>query len=106
MMPSAKMPMREIAPPVNMFRMPPMPVAACIHELPQRQTVDAGNRDVGAKPVDDQKAKSEQDALAQFGGLAERPPAHVCGHLFCCGCHAGFSLLQERRQTVSRSAAP
>ena len=60
-----------------------MPAACVFHEAPQRRTVDARNRQVGAEAVDDQKTKGEDNTLAQFGGFAERAPAHVCGHLFC-----------------------
>ena len=43
--------------------------------------VDAGDGNIGAKTVDDQKTDGEEDALAQIGGLAQRTPAEVGGHL-------------------------
>ena len=34
--------------------------------------IDAGQRDVGAEPIDEQRAQGEPDALLQFVGLARR----------------------------------
>ena len=84
-----------------------MPAAACSMNCAQRQTVDAGNRDVGAKPVDDQKAEGEQDALAQFGGLAEAPPSSCLRPFVLLRMPCGVSLYcNNAAETVSRSAAP
>jgi hypothetical protein len=44
------------------------------HEVAQRCAVDAGDRDIGAKAVDDQQSEREPDALTKVGGLAEGPP--------------------------------
>ena len=54
-----------------------------VKEALKLHTVDPGDRDVCANPVNDQKAKREQDPLAQLGRLTECTPAHVCGHLLC-----------------------
>ena len=59
-----------------------------LHEVAQRAAVDAGDRNVGAQAVDDQKPEGEENPLLELGGLAEGPPAHVRGHLLCCRCHA------------------
>ena len=93
MMPRAKTPIRLIAPPVNMFSTPPRPAAAWSKKARQLGGVDARHRDVGAEAVDDQQADREQDAGAQFLGLAEGAPAHVRGHLFRGGCHARIPLI-------------
>ena len=37
----------------------------------ERRGVDAGKRDVGPEPVDDQRAEREPDALLEFVGLGE-----------------------------------
>ena len=53
MMFSAKIAMRSTAPPENMLNRPRMPLALLLEALAQRRRVDAGQRDVGAEPVDD-----------------------------------------------------
>ena len=71
MMLSAKIVMRPSAPPENMSNMPRMPPRCWREDLGQRGRIDAGHRDVGAEPVDDQRAQREPDALLQLGRLGE-----------------------------------
>jgi hypothetical protein len=49
--------------------------------------VDAGQRDIGAEPENDQGAEREPDALLEFFGLAESGPVDVGCKLFGCRCH-------------------
>ena len=46
--------------------------------------IDAGQRDVGAEPINQQRTQCEPDALFQFLGLAERREIEVCRQLFRC----------------------
>jgi hypothetical protein len=59
MMPSAKIAHPDSAPPVNMLRCRQWPAAAWSKKA-RSDTVDAGHGNVGADPVDDQKAKVNQ----------------------------------------------
>ena len=56
------------------------------HLLPDRG-VDAGQRDIGAEPINKQRTQREPDALLQFLGLGERAEVEVCRQLFCCRDH-------------------
>ncbi|MPL95824.1 hypothetical protein SDC9_41996 [bioreactor metagenome] len=80
--------------------------ARLVHELAQCVRINAGHRDVGAKPVDNEEADGEVDALPQLGGLAEGLPAEVRRHLLCSRSHMQSLSCERRRATVSRSAAP
>jgi len=46
--------------------------------------IDAGQRDVGAEPVNKQRTQGEPDALLQFIGFCERREIEVCRKLFRC----------------------
>jgi len=46
--------------------------------------VDAGQRDIGAKPINQQRTQREPDALLQFVGLGKRSEIEVCRQLFRC----------------------
>jgi hypothetical protein len=92
------------------------PLPRLFHERTQLFTINAGNRDIGADPVDDQQTDGEKDACTKVRRLAQRPPAHVCRHLLCSRCHAqslsevrsgvrGYLNTAKRRQTVFRLAA-
>ena len=71
MMPSAKIAMRSTAPPENMLNMPSMPPAWRLEGLGKGFRIDAGQRDVGAEAVDEQRAQREPDALLELLGLGE-----------------------------------
>ena len=71
MMLSAKIAMRPSAPPARLFTQPRMPEAFCAANLASAAGIDAGNRDVGAEAVDDQRAEREPEALLQLRRLAE-----------------------------------
>ena len=58
MMPSAKIAMRCTAPPANMLNMPSMPCSARIEGLGEGVGVDAGQRDISAEAVDEQRAEA------------------------------------------------
>jgi hypothetical protein len=49
--------------------------------------VDAGQRNVGAEPINEQRTQREPDALLQFLGLGERAEVEVCRQLFRCRDH-------------------
>ncbi len=69
---------------VNLWR-----IAAAIEagKLDAKKPVDAGDRDVGAQSVDDERDEGEPQALVQLGGLLEGLEVHVGGELFCGGGH-------------------
>ena len=84
MMPRAKIAIRDTAPPENMLNMPRMPWDCCLERLRQRFEVDARQRDVGAHPIDEQRAQREPDALLQLLRLGEGGEVQIGGKLFCC----------------------
>ena len=45
--------------------------------------IDAGQRDVGAETIDQQRAEREPDALLELVGLGERREVQVCCKLLC-----------------------
>ena len=55
-----------------------------LERLLQRLEIDAGQRDVGAEPVDEQRAEREPDALLQLLRLGEGGEVQICGKLFGC----------------------
>ena len=48
------------------------------------KAIDAGQRDIGAEPVDQERTQREPDALLQFVGLGERAEVKVGRKLFRC----------------------
>jgi hypothetical protein len=50
---------------------------AAEHLLPD-VGIDAGQRNVGAEPVNQQRTQRKPDALLQFVGLGERAEVEVC----------------------------
>jgi hypothetical protein len=46
--------------------------------------VDAGQRDIGAEPINKQRTQREPDALLQFVGFRQGAEIEVCRKLFCC----------------------
>ena len=99
MMFSAKIAIRWMPPPENMLNMPRMPPAWVLEDLFPGGRVDAGQRNVGAEPVDEQRAEREPDALLQFLGLGERAEVEVCRQLFRCRDH-GPSLRSSAPPTI------
>ena len=55
--------------------------------LGERLGIDAGQRDVGAEPVDQQRAEREPDTLLQRLGLGEGTEVEVASELFGRRCH-------------------
>jgi hypothetical protein len=45
--------------------------AVLVQHLAHHAGIDAGDRDIGADPIDDQRAQGEPDALLQLGGLGQ-----------------------------------
>ena len=84
MMFSAKIAMRLMPPPANMLNMPRMPPACDLKTWLPDRGIDAGQRDVGAEPINQQRTQCEPDALLQFVGFAERRKIEVCRQLFRC----------------------
>ena len=82
MMLSAKIVMRPSAPPENMSNMPRMPPALLLEHLGQDLRIDAGQRDVGAEPVDHQRAQGEPDPVLELGRLGEGGEIDAGGELF------------------------
>ena len=72
---SANTVMRPSAPPVNMSNMPRNAAAVLGQELTHDGCIDAGDGDVGADTVDDQRTQGEPDALFEFRGLGESAEA-------------------------------
>jgi hypothetical protein len=52
--------------------------------LPQSLRVDAGQRDVGAETVDDERPEGKPDALLQLLGFGDRTEIEVGRKLFGC----------------------
>ena len=67
------------APPLRLKRNGWWGNAACglLHEFPQRLTVDAWHRNVGANAIDNQKSDGEEKALTQLGRFAKHAPTDV-----------------------------
>ena len=65
-----------------------MPPACVLEGLVPARGIDAGQRDVGAEPVDEQRAEREPDALLELLGLGERREIEIGRQLFCCRGHA------------------
>ena len=57
----------------------------------ERRGVDAGNRNVGSKPEDDERAQGEPDALLEFVGLGEGGPVDIGCELFGGRRHGEFA---------------
>ena len=95
MMLSAKIVMRPSAPPANMSNMPRMPPACCWKICRNATGVDARQRDVGADPVDDQRAEREPDALLELGRLGEGAEIDIGGELFGGRCHIWHAPLMR-----------
>ena len=53
--------------------------------------VDAGKRNIGPEPEDDQRAEREPDALLEFVGLGEGRPVDIGCELFGGRRHGGFA---------------
>ena len=58
--------------------------AGALEALPESFRVDAGERDVGAETVDDERAQGEPDALLQLIGLGDGAEIDVCRKLLGC----------------------
>jgi hypothetical protein len=56
---------------------------AAEHLLPD-VGIDAGQRDVGAQPINKQRTQGEPDALLQLVGFRQLSEIEVCGKLFGC----------------------
>ena len=77
--------------------------------LAHHRGVDAGDRDVGAEPVDDQRAEGEPDALLEFGRLGEDAEIEIGRKLFGSGGHGDVPyqsrVLLSARAELSASAS-
>ena len=87
MMLSAKIAMRSTAPPANMLNMPRMPDDWRLERLREGGGIDARERDVGAEPIDDERAQREPDALLEILGLGEGAEIQIGGKLLGGGNH-------------------
>ena len=56
-----------------------MPLDCCLEDLGEGCGVDAGQRDVGAEPIDDQRPEREPDALLELFGLGEGAEVEIGG---------------------------
>ena len=70
---SAKIAMRSTAPPDSMLNMPSKPWVCCSMMRGELIGIDAGERDVRAEAIDDERAEREPDAPLQLFGLGEAP---------------------------------
>ena len=66
--------------------------AVLLQHLGHHRGIDAGDRDVGADAIDDQRAEGEPDALLELGRLGEDAEIEICRKLFGSGGH-GTSLV-------------
>ena len=63
--------------------------ACCVLKIcAQAVGIDAGQRNVGAEAIDEQRAEGEPDALLQLLGLGEGREIEIGGKLFGRGCHS------------------
>src|SRR5215472_1943364 len=69
-----------------------------LKHLGERLRIDAGNWDVGAEPVDQQRAEREPDALLELVSLGKGREVEVGNELFCGRDHLDASLLSEKRE--------
>src|SRR5690606_33128886 len=53
--------------------------------------VDARHRDIGTKPIDEQRAEGEPDPLLEVLGLGEGRKIEIGSKLLGCRCHKEFS---------------
>ncbi len=64
----------------------------------KRLGIDAWNRDIGAEPVNEQRAKREPDALLELVGLGEGREIEIGDQLFGGGNHRAFPSLAEGKR--------
>src|SRR5262249_29315780 len=69
-----------------------------LKHLGERLRIDAGNWDVGAEPVDQQRAEREPDALLELVSRGKGREVEVGNELFCGRDHLDASLLSEKRE--------
>jgi hypothetical protein len=67
--------------------------------------INAGHRDIGAEPVDQERAQREPDALLQVFGFGEGCKVQIGGKLFSSRCHACAPLGLARCACFSKRAA-
>ena len=103
MMLSAKIAMRWMPPPENMLNMPRMPPAWVLEDLLPGGGIDAGQRNVGAEAVDQQRAEREPDALLQLLGLGRAPKVEIGRQLFRCRDHRELPSAPESLQVQAPS---
>ena len=82
MMFNAKIVIRLSAPPENRLNMSRMPPGLLAENVLQDHRIDAGNRDIGAEPVDDQSAQGKPEALFQFRRLRKGAEIQIGCELF------------------------
>ena len=103
MMPSAKIAMRSTAPPGEHVEHAEHAAALRLEGLREGVGIDAGQRDVGAEAVDEQRAQREPDALLQVLGFGEGGEVQIRGKLFSSRRHQD-SPLGSRWQARVRAA--
>ena len=64
-----------------------MPEDCCLEGLGEGDRIDAGDRDVGAEPVDDERRQREPDPLLELLGLGEGAEIEIGGKLLGGGNH-------------------
>src|SRR5262249_41711647 len=72
-------------------------------DLVPGRRIDAGQRDIGAEPIDQQRAEREPDPLLEFLGLGERREIEVGGKLFCCRDHGPEAPVPPPKTPTARS---
>ena len=55
-----------------------------IQQAIDAKAIDAGQRNVGAEPINKQRTQRKPDALLQFVGFRQSAEIEVGGKLFCC----------------------
>src|SRR5262249_59966205 len=75
-------------------------------DLVPGRRIDAGQRDIGAEPIDQQRAEREPDPLLEFLGLGERREIEVGGKLFCCRDHGPEAPVPPPKTPTARSGRP
>ena len=75
-----------------------------IEDLIPGVRIDAGQRDVGAEPIDEQRAERKPDALLEFFGFGKRAEIEIGCELFRCRDHILLRAPSLRAATALFSA--
>ena len=76
-----------------------------LEDVGERADVDAGQRNVGAEAIDEQRAEREPDSLLQLLRLGQSSEIQVSRKLLSRRCHTALRLVPWGRARARRAAA-